>query len=399
MRRHGLTAWIAAVGLFAAAHAAHAGQVMVDRGAVGTSREQARIVGEGGVRVPPAAASRIAIARDEMLVARTGDQVRETVANDRRRFELPLDIVAVSATGMPLNLGAVIEVAGGGMRLRGDGTAFVGQIFVGIEDRDNPTGSRALARRVRFLVTAAADSVSPQSLELDHANLPYEAVQIESARPGGSITVRVRPDFEPEGFDVEIPVVRPALLLRASPPVIQGLGLETTDIIIGVDGAAVPPGTSVALSTSLGRLVPPVATFGEDGLATASIRSSWLGRADVTARNALFAPGGVTVRYRFPWPFAAAVVLGGMVGGALRYGWMKAHHVRRIRMVLLVRHAVLGIGTGLVVATAYAVGINLLNLQAEATTGEALVFVLSAIGALASGRLVKEIGGETAGGA
>jgi hypothetical protein len=53
---------------------------------------------------------------------------------------------------------------------------------------------------------------------------------------------------------------------------------------------------------------------------------------------------------------------------------------------------VFGIVAGLLVATAYAVGINLLNLQPKATTGEALVFVLAALGALAStARLVKMI--------
>jgi hypothetical protein len=48
------------------------------------------------------------------------------------------------------------------------------------------------------------------------------------------------------------------------------------------------------------------------------------------------------------------------------------------------------------VAVAYAVGINLLNVQPNATAGEALVFVLAALGALASSaRLVKMVLGES----
>lgn len=85
------------------------------------------------------------------------------------------------------------------------------------------------------------------------------------------------------------------------------------------------------------------------------------------------------------------VKLGGTVGGVLRYAWLKAQKVKQITVVPLIWHALLGILAGLVVTTAYAVGINLLNLSPEATTGEALVFALAAIGALASGRVVKII--------
>jgi hypothetical protein len=367
-------------------------QVSVDRTAIGAIKQPVRIVGQQGTRVPPEAVSRITIARDELLVARIGDQAAETVVNNRRRFELPLKIIGVAPSGEQLNLGAVVEVAGGGLRLRNDAAAFAGQIFVGIEDKDNPAGARALGRQVRFLVTANADSVTPGTLEVDHANLPFVPVQIEAVQPGPSVSVRVRPDFEPKGFDIDVGVVRPRLTLVPSPPVIQGFGLETTDLAIGVEGAVVPAGVSVRLSSDRGRLSSTVVTLGADGSAVANLRSSGLVDANVSAHHALFESKTATVTFAFPWAFAMAVALGGTVGGVLRYGVPKRRKGMQVQIRPLIWHAVFGIVAGLLVATAYAVGINLLNVQPEATTGEALVFVLSALGALAStARLVKMI--------
>jgi hypothetical protein len=392
--RHRWTTTVLVLGSLGRAAVAHAQQVSVDRATIGAGAQPVRVVGQRGARVPPEAASRISIAPSELLVARTGNQARETVVNGQVRFELPLRIIGVAPSGGQLNLGAVVEVAGGGLRLRNDATAFVGQIFVGIEDKDNPTGAPTLGRRVQFLVTADADSVKPDGLDIDHANLPYVPVQIEAARPGDSVVVHVRPDFEPRGFDLKLPVVRPRLTLVRSQPSIQGFGLETTDVTVKVEDAVVHAGLLVTLSSeNLGRLTPAEVTLGTDGTATASLRSSGLGNAVVVARHPLFGSARETVTFVFPWAFAIAVVLGGAVGGLLRYAWLKAQNIGRIKLVPLVWHAVLGIAAGLVVATAYAVGINLLDVQPVATTGEALVFSLAAIGALASGRLVKAIAG------
>jgi hypothetical protein len=391
--RHNWTSAALALALLGNVPVVDAQQVTVDRTAIGTVERPVRVVGRGGgARVPPAAAARISIARDELLVARTGNEARETVINDRARFELPVRIIGVASSGEQLNLGAVVEVARGGLRLRNDATAFVGQIFVGIEDKDNPTGARPLGRRVQFLVTADADSVKPEGLDLDHVNLPYVPVQIEVTRPGDVVGVHVRPDFEPQGFDLKLPVARPRLTLVPSLSSLQGLGLETTDVVVGVADASVPAGLVVALSAqNRGKLTPAEVTLGADGTATAGLRSNGLGTADIVARHPLFSPAKATVTFVFPWPFAMAVLLGGTLGGMLRYAWLKVSKSERIKIVPLVWHAVLGIAAGLLVATAYAVGINLLDVQPAATTGEALVFSLAAIGALATGRVVKAI--------
>jgi uncharacterized membrane protein YeaQ/YmgE (transglycosylase-associated protein family) len=76
--------------------------------------------------------------------------------------------------------------------------------------------------------------------------------------------------------------------------------------------------------------------------------------------------------------FVAAVVLGGLAGTVAtrssREAWL--------------RGIVIGIVTGIIVFVAYAVGINLLGVTPAATTGEALAFVLAALGAAAGPKIL-----------
>ena len=371
--------------------------IAVDRAAIKAVPQSIRVVGRQETRVPPATAARIAIAPHELLVARTGDRATESVVNNRKRFELPLEIVGVAVTGGQLNLGAVVEVAGGGLNLREDANGFEGQIFVGIEDKDNPTGTRTLGRQVQFLVTANADSVDPSAMTIEHANLPYKPVLIRTSRAATSVTVRVRPDFEPKGFEIEIDAMRPRLTVSASPPSIQGFGLETTEIRVGVADALVKPGVSVNLNAGGGRLSSSELVLGPAGTAVASLRSGGVGKVDVLASHPFLASAEPrVVTFLFPWAFATAVTLGGAIGGVLRYGVPKRRKGKRVTVAPLVWHGLFGVLAGVVVATAYAIGINLLNVQPNAIAGEALMFVLAALGALASSaRLVRMVLSES----
>jgi hypothetical protein len=159
-----------------------------------------------------------------------------------------------------------------------------------------------------------------------------------------------------------------------------------------VNGASVPAGLRVTLSSNnRGTVTPAEVTLGSGGTAIASLRSSGVGDASLTAQQGLFAPATATVAFVFPWPFAIAVVLGGAVGGFLHYA-LKGHKTGKVKFPPLVWDVIVGIVAGLLVATLYAVGINVLDLQFTARAGEALVFCSSAVGALARDRLVKVIG-------
>jgi hypothetical protein len=370
--------------------------VTIDRKAIGAIAQPIRVVGHEKTHVPLQTDSRITIARNELLVARTGDRSVERTVDGRQRFELPITMIGVGPKGGVLNLAAVVEVAGGGFRLRRDAGGYEGQIFVGIEDKDNPAGRPLLGRKVQFLVTADADSVKPDTLEIGHANLPYKPVVIETTRPGDAVTVRIRPDFDQKAFEIALKITRPQLTIAAMPPSVQGLGLETTDLRVSVVGAVVPEGVPVSVTADGGRLSSTDPVLSAGGTATTSLRSVGLGKATVRASHPFFEPSTPEeVTFLFPWAFAIAVTLGGAIGGVLRYGIPKRRKGKRVDVRPLLWHGVFGVLTGLVVAAAYAVGINLLNVEPSATAGEALVFVLAALGALIStGRLTRIIVAE-----
>jgi hypothetical protein len=83
------------------------------------------------------------------------------------------------------------------------------------------------------------------------------------------------------------------------------------------------------------------------------------------------------VRFVFPWLFLAAAILGGVVGSLIR--WARTENAGRRK--LWIELLVLGVLVGLVVASAYSIGINLIGFEPAAHAGEAVVFVLSALGA------------------
>lgn len=102
-------------------------------------------------------------------------------------------------------------------------------------------------------------------------------------------------------------------------------------------------------------------------------------------------PASITIAFAFPLAFLVSAFLGGLIGGIIRYVTLKMQHVEKILFMPLLVHVVLGVLAGFVTAVAYAVGINLLNVHPSATIGEALVFVIAALGAIASGTLVSRI--------
>lgn len=381
------------LGAFLLLTQAGSAQVMVDRGALKKPKIEPRIVGPRGAAKPPPDAARIPVKRDELLVARTGDKaIRVPVqdaAKDKVKFELPIQLVGVDAEGKQLNLAAVVEVAGGGLRMQPDLMGFAGHVYVGLEDKDQPGTSRKLGYDVQILVTADADSVAPESLTLDHANLPFATVQIHATRPGDVVHLNVRPTFETDGFSLDVPVVRPGFSLRASPTSIQGFGLETAELTILADRGMTSE-MSVALSADRSRPEPSHLELDRSGAATSSLRSNGLGTATVTAENSLLGTVTTSVRFVFPWAFLAAVTLGGAIGGIARYATLKSQKVK-VRFTPLVIHALLGIVFGLLATTLYAIGVNVLEFHPTATIGETLTFAISAVGAIVSGKLVKRI--------
>ncbi|MGH7645391.1 MAG: hypothetical protein ACREMR_07365, partial [Gemmatimonadales bacterium] len=110
----------------------------------------------------------------------------------------------------------------------------------------------------------------------------------------------------------------------------------------------------------------------------ATIRSVGIGRDSIVARSGPFRSAPTELAYTWPLLFLGAALAGGVVGSAS--AGFGAH--RRGKEISRPAYLVSGLASGLLVAVAFAVGLNFTGLEITTHQGEAVVFVVAAVGAL-----------------
>ena len=239
---------------------------------------------------------------------------------------------------------------------------------VALSSGNEPVGTR-LATPVKFLVQAVrALSIDPSSLVSDRL-WDWQPVTIRTIDPGDRFLVRVSTGGASEGSELELPIVRPTVRVVASPARTVGWGIGTSQVTVYSEVLA---GHPVVLSASPGELKPSAVPLDSNGVGIATLRSQGTGIVKITAPN--YALDVETVTFTSPIPFVLLGAGGGMAGASLG----------RKRSQRWIKVLSLGGLTGLLMVTAYFVGLNWLGARwpGIATAGEAVVAVLGAVGAL-----------------
>lgn len=295
-----------------------------------------------------------------------------------KRLLLPYEMRFLETSGEVRTSRVVAEIAGGGLRVAAKGVTFSGELFVELEDTMDRTATYPLPQPAELLVTAPVDRVSPPVFTIDRTN-QWKPVRLEAAHPRDPVTVKIRVSSDKSGLEFDVPVLRPQLALRVSPPRVYGLGLETAVISVLANDLPDPSGRGVTLSASRGRLGATELKLDETARASTEIRSIGIGQAVIEAVS----PPLVDAKsdnLEFVWPiwFLVGAVLGGATGATLRRAQAKsksASHPRGWTSDLL-----LGVLAGLAAAVLYAIGVNVFGVTLTATAGEALVFGLAVLG-------------------
>ncbi len=292
---------------------------------------------------------------------------------------LPFRYLTTDSSGAAtLYLRPAVEIERGGLRYEGKDRGFRGSFLLGLQDSLQYQASYTLSPGIQFALTADADSLEPTSLSVEHTNLPFERVRLVTFSPSDSVRLHIRPQFNPEGADLWLPVQRPALTVTASPERIQGFGLETAALSLGRTANAPAEPVVVRVTSDRGNPTPNELTLSEAGTGLAKIRSSGLGTATIRAESPPFGSGEALLYYVFPLAFLIAALLGGGLAAIAR----ALYDRRRNKQVSIVGYAISGLLVGLVIAVLYAVGANVLELDVKAEYGEALVFAIAAVGAI-----------------
>lgn len=342
-----------------------------------------RIVAPTGVRALLVQDTSIALRAREILAVQDHSSYKISRVGGQTRWNLPYQfLVPTRAVGVSpgpsqpqhLRLAALIE--GGGLRFQPAIGAFMGILLIGLEDVDRPASAEPLPSPIHIQLVADVDAVDPGELTLEGTNVAgFKPVKLKQIEARDSVRVHIRPEFDPTGSDIWVPVQRSEVKLSVSPPKIQGFGLEVATLLVQLPPGIRPDG-HVVFTPSAGNLDPNDVPTGT-GVVKSFIRSRGHGQAHVTATCAPFRSGSTEVEFVWPFAFVIAALLGGLLGGAvgqrdvIEKSWRSG-----------LAHVLTGVGVGVIVAGAYAAGINLLpaTLTVNTTISEVAVFVVAAIG-------------------
>jgi len=276
-----------------------------------------KVLTADGSREVKSAADLRTLAPDALLAVRLkSGAVR--VEDGRHRVVLPYRFrLAGETDGDAVRLRAVVIVEAGGLRMDPSSKRFVGSVLIGIEDERNPDAPRRdFPTPIPFQFVFSGGAVAPGDLGIRHTNLPFQRVGLDAAEPPSPALLSVMASFDTRGEDVEIPVTKPRVELRA-PDALPGLGFGFGTVSVRIPPHLVGHVKEVTLHASQGRLDPSRVSFDESGSGQSRLRSSGLGEATVEILAGELGADPVTVTFGWPWHLLIAIVVGALVGGGL----------------------------------------------------------------------------------
>jgi len=324
----------------------------------------------------PTATQNIAINANQYLVDKLdrGLFIPELIQGGLR-YKLPYKLYGMTPSGTPLDLDIAIDVLGGGMNLTQDASGFIGSLEIGIIDNANPAATELGNSRVTLGFSTSAGRLDPDidSITIEHTNLPFARVNLVNEAPA-PVTVRIRSSISHDIDEITLDV-KTAIDVKPSPEEIDGLGLGTAGINVQIKSLTEYEGLGVTLTTNKGRIENNNLSLDKQNRASTRIRSIGLGTATITATSGAVPITTTSVDFVVPWFFLLFTLAGGLIGASIRLLMTKSKNATSV-----VRRLARGVFVAIVVTAGYAIGVILTPLVPEATAGEALMFVLAAIG-------------------
>ncbi|HET7378957.1 MAG TPA: hypothetical protein VFJ24_02850 [Gaiellales bacterium] len=286
---------------------------------------------------------------------------------------LPFLFLAVDpGAARPLALRPYIE----GAPLEFTGAAFRGSVALGLVDTLHPDRAVTLPVPIWFHLSAEAGDVSPADVPIRHTSFPPSAATVTAATPDDSLRLLVQPALTLTPITMWLAVHRALLALEPATARIAGFGLGRTELHVSLPAAAGAVRRDVVLSARRGTPDPSIVSLvgGETG--RSAIRSSGVGRDTVTATSGPLRSAPLELVYGWPILFLAAALLGGIIGSVMECEAIRRRGTPASRRAFVVS----GVAAGIFAAVAMVIGLNVTGVDLPETSGEAVVFVVAALG-------------------
>ena len=288
------------------------------------------------------------------------------------RFLPFLFLAADPHAARPLALRPYVE----GAPLEYTGTTFRGSIVLGLVDTLQPDRTVTLPVPIWFHLSAEAGAVNPADVPIRHTSLPPSAAVVTAATPGDSLRVLVQPALMLTPITTWLAVHRTLLTLEPATARIAGFGLGRTELHVSLPTVAGAARRDVVLSARRGTPDPSIVSLAGGETGRSAIRSSGVGRDTITATSGPLRAAPLEMVYGWPFLFLAASLLGGIVGSVMDCEAIRRRGTPASRRAFVVS----GLAAGIFAAVAIVIGLNVTGVDLPETSGEAVVFVVAALG-------------------
>ena len=250
--------------------------------------------------------------------------------------------------------------------------AFTGAISFLLVDEAGDAAT-ALDKPIPLQITSnTIRTITPKSLELSHLFLPLSDVELLERDVQDSALVKLVTNFNPNGYDVFVPV-KPALQLSIERESMQGLGIQEVPITVRYIGSSAGTSRKVILQAERGTITPSSIELKFNEPVTVTLRSEGIGDVTISAEDNT-QRSQIAVAYTWPWIFLVAALGGGLFGALLTF--LKGSKKFSVKPFLYA--ALIGL---LCAAAYYVLGLNLLDLKVSEAFNEVAVGTFSALGA------------------
>ena len=342
--------------------------VIIDRGVLSAA-------GTSGINIPDS----ITISPDEYLVLETGRAAKAIGCNrngTEKCIQAPFKFLAMTSRGEELNLSLELE-SQNNLRYKGSKDHFTGKVFVLLRDMAAPNAVKNISTAINIAISGPLDEIKPAAMLNIRKTNTFQEVELEVRIPEEPTIIQFTPEHSAAPQEVEFGVSRLKLEVTVGQNPILGYGLGTTTVTVKVNGTEdIPPG-SISISSIKGQLDHDSIKFDADGAAHTSIRSSSIGKDTITATLSPFTPGSATVTYTSLWSWLAAVLIGAVLGIALRVTMRMRNPDMKGGLAFDISIGLLG---GLFTALLYTMGVNILGLTLPGGFSEGLTLLLSGLG-------------------
>jgi hypothetical protein len=250
--------------------------------------------------------------------------------------------------------------------------AFTGAISFLLVDEAGDAAT-ALDKPIPLQITSnTIRTITPKSLELSHLFLPLSDVELLERDVQDSALVKLVTNFNPNGYDVFVPV-KPALQLSIERKSMQGLGIQEVPVTVRYIGSNSGKSRKVILQAERGTITPSSIEVKFNEPVTVMLRSEGIGQVTISAADNT-QRSQIAVAYTWPLVFLVTALGGGLFGALLTF--LKAG--KRFSFKPFLYAALIGL---LCAAAYYVLGLNLLDLKVSEAFNEVAVGTFSALGA------------------